>query len=135
MKKYPGQIQVAFKQFPLSFHKEAQKAAEAALAAHAQGRFWDFHDILFQNMKALKVDQLMGYAEQIGLDVARVKSELDSNKWAAQVKADMSEGQRAGVRGTPSVYINGRKYSPSGGYSVEGIEKVLAREFGLEIKK
>lgn len=134
MKKYPQDVVVVFKQFPLNFHKQAQKAAEASLAANAQGRFWDFHDILFQNQKALNVDQLMGYAQQIGLDMARFKSELDSGKYAAKVKADMAEGSRAGVRGTPSVYINGRKYSPSGGYTVDGLEKTLAREFGLQVK-
>ena len=132
--KYPNDVKMSFKQFPLSFHKEAQKAAEASLAAHAQGRFWDMHDIMFQNQKALNVDQLVSYAEQIGLDVAKFKAELDSGMYAAKVKADMAEGSRIGVRGTPSVYVGGRKYSPSGGYTVEGLEKVLAREFGLQVK-
>ena len=122
------------KQFPLGFHKNAQKAAEAALAAHAQGRFWDMNDIMFENMKALEVDKLEKYAEQIGLDMTRFKAELSSGKYAAQVKGEMAEGQGAGVRGTPSVFINGRRYQPSGGYSVAAIEKVLAQEFGLKIK-
>mgnify|MGYP002636273608 CR=1 FL=1 len=93
------------------------------------------HDIMFANMKALEVDKLIGYAGQIGLDVGKFKADLDSGRYAAQVKKDTAEGSRAGVRGTPSVYINGRKYSPSGGYSVEGLEKVLAKEFGLKLKK
>ena len=122
------------KQFPLGFHKNAQKAAEAALAAHAQGRFWDMNDIMFENMKALEVDKLEKYAEQIGLDVAKFKADLSSDKYAAQVKAEMAEGQSAGVRGTPSVFINGRRYQPSGGYTVAAMEKVLAQEFGLKIK-
>ena len=122
------------KQFPLGFHKNAQKAAEAALAAHAQGRFWDMNDIMFENMKALEVDKLEKYAEQIGLDMTLFKAELSSGKYAAQVKGEMAEGQGAGVRGTPSVFINGRRYQPSGGYSVAAIEKVLAQEFGLKIK-
>ena len=122
------------KQFPLGFHKQAQKAAEAALAAHAQGRFWDMNDIMFENMKALEVDKLEKYAEQIGLDMVKFKSELSSGKYASQVKADMAEGKGAGVRGTPSVFINGRRYKPSGGYSVASMEKLLAQEFGLKIK-
>ena len=132
--KYPDEISVTFKQFPLSFHKNAQKAAEASLAAHAQGRFWDMHDIMFENQKALQEEKLYAYAAQIGLDMERFKKELSAGTYAAKVKADMAEGQRAGVRGTPSVFIGGRKFSPSGGYTVEGIEKVLAREFNLKVK-
>ena len=122
------------KQFPLGFHKNAQKAAEAVLAAHAQGRFWDMNDIMFENMKALEVDKLEKYAEQIGLDMAAFKADLSGGKYAAQVKAEMAEGQGAGVRGTPTVFINGRRYKPSGGYTVAGIEKVLAQEFSLKLK-
>jgi protein-disulfide isomerase len=129
--KYPKQVRVVFRNFPLDFHKSAQKAAEASLAAQAQGRFWDMHDIMFQNQKNLGVDNLLAYAEQIGLDKAKFKADLDSGKFAAQVKADIAEGQRAGVRGTPTVLINGRKYQPSGGYTVEGLEKILTRELGL----
>ena len=134
MAKYPKSVRVVVKQFPLGFHKNAQKAAEAALSAHAQGRFWDMNDIMFENMKALEVDKLEKYAEQIGLDLAKFKADLSSSKYAAQVKAEAAEGQSAGVRGTPSVFINGRRYQPSGGYTVEGIEKVLAQEFGLKLK-
>ena len=122
------------KQFPLGFHKNAQKAAEAALAAHAQGRFWDMNDIMFENMKALEVPKLEKYAEQIGLDMTKFKADLSSGKYAAQVKGEMAEGKGAGVRGTPSVFINGRRYKPSGGYTVAAMEKVLAQEFGLKIK-
>lgn len=93
------------------------------------------HDIIFANMKALEVDKLIGYAGQIGLDVEKFKADLNGGRYAGQVKKDTAEGQRAGVRGTPSVYINGRKYSPSGGYTVESLEKTLAKEFGLKIKK
>ncbi len=131
MKKYPDDVRIVFKHFPLNFHKKAQKASEASLAANAQGRFWDMHDIMFQNQKALDVDKLHLYAEQLGLDLAKFKAELDGNKYADQVKADIAEGNRIGVRGTPSVFINGRKYSPSGGYTVESLEKLLAKEFGL----
>ncbi|MCB9728571.1 MAG: thioredoxin domain-containing protein [Deltaproteobacteria bacterium] len=130
--KYPKQVRVVFRNFPLDFHKNAQKAAEAALAANAQGRFWDMHDIMFQNQKNLEVSNLLAYAEQIGLDMDKFKADLDSGKYAAAVKADIAEGQRVGVRGTPTVLINGRKYSPSGGYSLEGLEKILTRELGLK---
>ena len=92
------------------------------------------NDIMFENMKALEVPNLEKYAAQIGLDVEKFKADLSSNKYAAEVKAEMAEGQRAGVRGTPSVFINGRQYKPSGGYNVASMEKLLAQEFGLKIK-
>ncbi|MGM0575736.1 MAG: DsbA family protein [Myxococcota bacterium] len=130
--RYPEQVRIVFKHFPLNFHDNAQKAAEASMAAHAQDRFWDMHDIMFQNQKSLGVPQLKVYAKQLGLDVEKFEQALDSDEYADEVKADVAEGRRVGVRGTPSVYINGRKYSPSGGYSAESIEKVLAREFDLD---
>ena len=131
--RYPNDVSVSFKQFPLGFHKNAQKAAEAALAAHAQGRFWDMHDILFDHQKELQASKLGFYAEQIGLDMDQFTADLKGGKFAATVRSDMAEGRKAGVRGTPSVFINGRKFSPSGGYTVEGIEKVLKKEFGLKL--
>ena len=133
--KYPKDVAVFFKQFPLGFHKNAQKAGEASLAANAQGRFWDMHDIMFENQKALTVDKLLTYAGQLDLDVERFKADLNSGKYAAKVKSDMAAGQKIGVRGTPSVYIQGRKYSPGSGYTLAGLEKVLSREFGLKVQK
>ena len=107
--KYPEQVKFVFRQFPLSFHKQAQKAAEASLAAHAQGKFWEYHDLLFANMKALEVPNLIKYAEQVGLDVAKFTAELNADKYADQVKKDIAAGQAVGVRGTPTMFVNGRK--------------------------
>ncbi len=104
------QASVIFKHFPLSFHKNAQLASEASMAAHAQGKFWEMHDKIFANQKQLERPALEGYAEEIGLDMAKFKAALDNGEFTARVKADMAEGQRAGVRGTPSIYVNGRKY-------------------------
>jgi protein-disulfide isomerase len=67
--------------------------------------------------------------------VEKFTADLKAGTFAAKVKADMAEGQKIGVRGTPSVYIQGRKYSPGSGYNVPGLEKILAREFGLKVKK
>ncbi len=101
---------VIFKHFPLNFHKDAQLAAEASMAAYAQGKFWEMHDKIFENMKKLKRPDLDGYAKAIGLDMEKFKAALDNGEFTARVKADMAEGQKAGVRGTPSIYVNGRKY-------------------------
>ena len=101
---------IIFKHFPLGFHKKAQLAAESTMAAHAQGKFWEMHDKIFANQKKIERPDLDGYAKEIGLDMKKFKAALDNGEFTARVKADMAEGQKAGVRGTPSIYVNGRKY-------------------------
>ena len=108
-KKYGDQVRFVFKNFPLAFHKDAKLASEAALAAGAQGKFWEMHDILFQNQKALGRGDLSDYAKQIGLDVAAFDRDLDSHRFAAQVESEMKQGEEAGVDGTPAFFINGKR--------------------------
>jgi protein-disulfide isomerase len=100
---------VVFKQQPLSFHKFAQEAAEASLAAHEQGKFWEYHDLLFANQKALDRASLEKYAEQLGLDMAKFKAALDSHKFAEQVKRDQAIAAKVGATGTPTSFVNGNK--------------------------
>jgi protein-disulfide isomerase len=107
---YGDRARLVFKQFPLPSHKLAGPAAEAALAAHAQGRFWEMHDKLFANRKALDKASLEGYATELGLDLERFRRELDEGTWKARIEADKVEGRNAGVRGTPSLFVNGRLY-------------------------
>ena len=133
METWPNEVAIVFKHNPLPFHKDAPLAAQAALAAGEQGKFWEMHDIMFQNYKALTVPDLERYAAQVGLDVTKFKADLSSNKYKAQVRADFNEGRRAGVRGTPSIYINGRKYG--GGRGVRDYVKLLEAEFGLKKAK
>ncbi len=132
VKKYPKDIKVVFKNFPLGFHKNARKAAEAGLAANAQGKFWPMHDVMFKNMRALQEANLPGYAKEAGLNVARFKADLASGKFASVVTRDMQEGRAAEVRGTPTLFVNGRKYQ--GGRSVAAFERVLGASFGLKVK-
>ena len=103
-------VSIIFKHFPLSFHKNAQLAAEASMAAHAQGKFWEYHDLLFANMKQLERPNLEAYAQQAGLDLTQFKSALDQGLYAERVKEDMSVCQKAGTSGTPTIFVNGRKY-------------------------
>ena len=110
---YGDDLAIVFKHFPLDFHKEAALAAEASLAAGEQGNFWGYHDILFDNQKALQRPQLERYAELMGLDMAKFKAHLDNRTFKAKVDADMAEGRKAGVRGTPSVFVNGRRANVS----------------------
>lgn len=110
MKTYEGKVRIVFKNNPLSFHKHAKLASEAALAAGEQGKFWEMHDILFKNQKALERDQLIEHAKTIaGLDIAKFTAALDSHKFAAQVESELAEGAKAGVSGTPTFVINGKK--------------------------
>jgi protein-disulfide isomerase len=110
MKEYPNDVRVVFKQLPLPFHNNAHIAAEASLAAHAQGKFWQMHEKLFANQQALDRPNLEKYAQEIGLNVEKFKADLDSGKWKAKVDAEMAEGNKIGARGTPSFFINGKPF-------------------------
>jgi protein-disulfide isomerase len=105
---YGGKVKVAFKQMPLPFHNMAQKAAEAALAANAQGKFWEMHDKMFGNQRALDQASLEQYAQEIGLDVNRFKADLESGKYKDAIEADKRLGQSLGATGTPTFFVNGR---------------------------
>lgn len=106
-KTYGDKVRLVFRQFPLDFHKQAQKAAEASLCANDQGKFWDMHDKLFANQSALGVDDLKKYAAELKLDTAKFNACLDSGEKAATVKADQADGSKVGVNGTPAFFING----------------------------
>jgi protein-disulfide isomerase len=109
--EYAGKIRVIFKHNPLPFHKNAQLAAEASLAAHAQGKFWEMHDKLFENQKALTRPDLEKYATEIGLDLVKFKDALDKNTYKDAVAKDLAEAGKAGVKGTPHFLINGKAIS------------------------
>ena len=118
-----GRIKVVFKHFPLNFHKQAKPAAIAAMAAHQQGKFWEMHDKIFADFKSLSADKLKQWATEIGLDIAKYDAYLASGAGAKIVEEDMKEARAAGLRGTPTVYINGRKYQGRG-YSPSAIKKL-----------
>ena len=100
-----GKIRYVFMDFPLPMHAQAMKASEAALCAADQGKFWEMHDRLFANQNALSPEALSKYAEALGLDMTQFKECLDSGKHAAQIKATMAEGQKAGITGTPGFFF------------------------------
>lgn len=107
--KYGKQVYFVFRQFPLSFHQNAQVAAEASLAAHAQGKFWAMHDKLFANQGALGREKIDGYAKEIGLDVARFKKALDGGDLTKAVDDDLALGAKVNVNGTPTMFLNGTR--------------------------
>lgn len=106
---YADKVRVVFRQFPLSFHEHARGAAEAALIAHASGKFWEFHDQLFDNQERLSPDALEGYARFVGLDPRQFRETLSSHTFDAKVKVDLGLGERVSVKGTPTMFINGKR--------------------------
>ncbi|HTO72022.1 MAG TPA: thioredoxin domain-containing protein [Myxococcota bacterium] len=111
LKKYPKGVKFVYKQFPLPMHPSARAAAEASLAAQEQGKFWEMHDVLIQNQPSLDAAKLDDYAKQAGLDVKRFRSDLDKNKAAydKRIDAEVKLGNDVDVRGTPTLYIDGKK--------------------------
>lgn len=112
-KSHGDRVRFVFRQFPLSFHQQAHLAAEASLAAHAQGKFWEFHDKLFANQKALGREDLDKYAEEIGLDMAKFKAALDDGTYKKAVDDELALGKEVFVEGTPTMFINGVRVANS----------------------
>jgi protein-disulfide isomerase len=108
MAEYGDRVRLVVRDYPLPRHANAQKAAEAAEAAREQGKYWEYTTILFRNQSALGVDKLKEYASALGLDRARFDAALDSGKFAEAVRRDLLDGQKVGVSGTPSFFLNGR---------------------------
>ena len=110
LSNYDGKIKYVVFNFPIStIHPLAQKASEAAECAYDQGKFWEYHDLLFNNQQALDTASLKGYATTLGLNNDNFNNCLDSGEKTQQVLSDFQTGQNAGVRGTPTFFINGRQ--------------------------
>jgi protein-disulfide isomerase len=110
---YPGKVKLIFKQFPLDTHSQAAFAAAAAVAAQQQGKFWEMHNALFEHRRDLSRPAILAIAKDLGLDMQRFQADLDSPATRKTVERDRDDGDRAGVEGTPSVFIDGRKYNLS----------------------
>ena len=106
---FPNDVRLVFKQFPLDeSHPAAVLAAEASLAANAQGKFWALHDKMFANARVISKEKLVAWAGELAMDVTRFTQDLASGKYRAQVNKEKREGVTAGVSGTPTFYMNGR---------------------------
>ena len=123
---YEDQVRLVFRQFPLnSIHPQAQKAAEASLCAAEQDKFWEMHDLMFEDKK-LSLPDLKSKAESLGLDTIAFEQCLNSDQFAERVRQDISAGARAGVTGTPTLFINGRPMT--GAVSYEQITTIIEEE-------
>jgi protein-disulfide isomerase len=108
LEKYPQEVKLVYKNFPLRSHRFAQKAAIGAFAANKQGKFWEFHRKLFENHKALDDAKMQEIAGEIGLDMGKFNTDMKNPALQRLVIRDIREGQRAGVRGIPTIFVNGR---------------------------
>jgi protein-disulfide isomerase len=111
VQQYPKDVRLVFKQFPLDFHSHAFRAAEASLAAHAQGKFWPLHDKMFANYRQLTPENILRWAQESGLDMAAFKADLQSSKYKRKIEGEVQEGTKSGVMGTPTFFINGKRYN------------------------
>ncbi len=106
-----AKMRFVFRNFPLAeAHPHATAAAQAAEAAARQGKFWEMHDMLYENQEALSSQDLMSYAHEVGLDPDQFKKDIGSDTISDKVEADFEGGARSGVNGTPSFFVNGQKY-------------------------
>ncbi len=127
LKEYAGKVRLVFRHFPLEFHAQAEKAAEASLCANDQGKFWNLHDLMFKNQETLQVDKLKEYAKGIaGVDAAKFDKCLDSGEKKATVEGDQKAGSEAGVNGTPAFFVNGILIS--GAQEFDKFKDVIDRE-------
>ena len=122
--KNTDKVKVYFKNMPLQFHEMAEPAALAALAAGEQGKFWEFHDKLF-TAQQLNPQVISSFARELGLDMARFETDMKSPMLRQKLGKDMSDAQKAGVTGTPTVYINGRKLKQR---SLQGFQALIDDE-------
>ena len=119
-------LRFVFRNFPITTsHPHAEQAAEAAEAAASQGRFWQMHDLLYENQRRLRDQDLRAHAERLGLEVERFDKELAQHVHAARVHEDFMSGVRSGVNGTPTFYINGTRHDDS--YDIETLLAALQR--------
>ena len=124
------QMRLVCRHFPLSqIHPRAVPAAEAAEAAGAQGRFWEMHDLLFQNQRALEDEDLLANAQRLGLDVPRFVRDLATHAFAPRVREDFLSGVRSGVNGTPTFFVNGRRHE--GAWDADSLTEALVIAAGL----
>lgn len=109
LEKYPGKMKLVFKSFPQRGHSFARQAAAAALAADKQGKFWEFHDLLFKDHKRLNKQKIQEIVEELGLDQEKFRKDLRDPEIAEIITRDTTEGAKARVRRIPAVFINGRQ--------------------------
>ena len=121
-------MKIVFKHLPLSFHKNAQGAAEASESAGIQGKFWEMHDKIFADQRGMSDAKYLTYAEELGLDVEKFKKDLKSPAVLQRIAKDKAEAAKLGVTGTPGFFINGRFMS--GAKPFASFKAIIDKELG-----
>ncbi len=130
LETYPKDVRLVYKQFPLpSIHPQAMAAAKAALAAGRQGKFWEMHDLLFQNQRDLSPEKLTELAESLHLDVMQFQKDLESPEVLAQISREQQEGKSVDVIGTPTIFVNGRRLMNR---SLDGFRQMIDGSLGRQ---
>ena len=126
LEQHPGKVRLVFKNYPLRSHSMAYKAAVAAMAADLRGKFWDFHDRVFQNHNRLSDSVLAQIRKELGLVDPAFEGLLKNPEIAGLIQRDVQEGRLAGVRGTPTIFVNGKRHP--GPYTPEGFREAIEAE-------
>ena len=125
---YPKDVRLVYKQFPLTtIHPQAMPAAKAAVAAGRQGKYWEMHDLLFENQRQLGPDKFTEFAEKLGLDVLQFQKDMESPEVVAQINRDMQDGKAADVTGTPTLFVNGKRLMNR---SFDGFKQMIDASLG-----
>jgi protein-disulfide isomerase len=128
LKRFPKDVKLVFKEFPLDTHSEAEFGAEVALAAQAQGKFWEMHDLLYAGFPDLSKERVDSYAKQLKLDLTKFHADLESHKYRARVQAEEKQGEDAGVDATPTFFFNGKKFN--GTFETAAVVPLIKKELG-----
>jgi len=127
LEKYPNDVKLVIKHFPLQIHNYARKAAIAALAAGKQGKFWEAHEKMFANQNDLNDTKVEAIAGELGLDMEKFKKDLQDPAIASLIDRDMNDGLKANVQGTPSIFINGKLLNQRN-YLLQAVEAALKKK-------
>ena len=125
LEKYPNDVKLVIKHFPLAMHSYARKAAIAALAAGKQGKFWEIHEKLFANQNDLSDTKVEAIAGEIGLDMEQFKKDLQDTAIASLIDRDLNDGRRVNIPGTPGIYVNGKLLNQR---SLQGFQQAIEAE-------
>ncbi|MBW1710716.1 MAG: thioredoxin domain-containing protein [Deltaproteobacteria bacterium] len=125
LEKYPEKVKIVFKSYPLRNHKSAIKAAIAAFAARNMGKFWEFHDRLFENYDRLNDQKIREIVRDLGLDEKEFEKQMKDPAITARIREDIKIASKAGVRGTPAIFINGRRLK---GRTLNNFQVVIEKE-------
>jgi protein-disulfide isomerase len=125
LEKYPATVKLVFKNFPLDMHPLARKAASAALAAHRQAKFWEYHHRLFEGMSSLSDQKFLDIAKELNLDIERFRKDMNDQSVQGVIQRDVQNGSAAGVTGTPTIFVNGKRLTNR---SLQGFQQMIDEE-------